>query len=136
MDALGYILTSDTPDIYIPVTIMYVNTKGMAYYPIYYPGAGWGYGYPSYGWGGYYYYYSWSYIPTYYSYNQGSVLIDWIDIKNRKPPLPGDSIWRTENVWNMGISGLVSGNSEAERNKRISAAVDVGFKQSPYLTNK
>ena len=133
----GYTLVnpSDTPDIYIPVTISYVNTRGVAYYPVYSPGWGWGYGYPGYGygygyWGGYY---SWGYIPTTFSYDQGSILIDFIDIKNRKDPLPGDSVYRVETVWNMGISGLLRDSEESDRNDRIKAAINKGFEQSPYL---
>lgn len=137
MDAYGYVLTTDTPDIYIPVTISYINTKGVTYYPIYSPGWGWGYGYPGYGygygygWGGYY---SWGYIPTTFNYDQGSVLVDWLDLKNRKPPLSGDTIWRVETVWNMGISGLIENSkSTSDRDNRLEAAISKGFEQSPYL---
>lgn len=135
MDAYGYQMTAatDTPDIYIPVTISYINTTGVSYYPIYSPG--YGYGYPGYGYGyGGGYYYGWSYIPTSYSYDQGSILIDWIDVKNRKDPIAPDTVWIVEQVWSMGISGLnEESGSEDERNEKIKKAIDIGFNQSTYL---
>lgn len=132
MEKYGYVLTNDSSDvdIYIPITITYVNTKGVAYYPIYSPG--YGYGYPGYGYGYGYggYYYSWSYIPTYFSYDQGSVLINWLDIKNKKAPIAPDTNYRVESVWDMAISGLLSDQPD---NDRIKAAIGKGFEQSPYL---
>jgi len=125
-------LATDTPDIYIPVSITYINTKGVSYYPIYggYSGWGWG-GYPSYGYGGYYYYYP-TYVPTYYEYDQGSIHIDWMDLETAKQ-IAGDTIWYVENMWNMTVSGLMRNATDADRNARLEAAIDQGFKQSPYL---
>lgn len=135
MDNYGYVLTTDTPDVYIPVTITYINTKGVAYYPVYSPGYGYGYGYPYYGYGYGYggYYYSWGYIPTTFSYDQGSVVIDMVDLKNRKAPIAPDTVWRVENVWNLAISGLIIDEADNDRNERLEAAIDKGFEQSSYL---
>ncbi len=134
MDAYGYQLskdTLDTPDVYIPVNIIYYNTQGVSWNPIYMPGWGWGWGYPGYGWGGGWSYWGW--IPTTYSFDQGTLAIDWLDIKNRRPPIAPDTNWRIDNVWNMNISGLVQGLNEKERNEKLNRAIDIGFEQSPYL---
>jgi len=122
--------TNNVPDIYIPITVTYINTKGVAYYPIYSPGWGWGYGGGYYGsWGGGYY--NWGYIPTTFSYDQGSLIIDWIDVKNRR--IVNDSVVLTDIVWDMGISGLIENSTGQDRTDRLNAAIDKGFEQSPYL---
>lgn len=140
MDAMGYTFiprdqvdSNNVPDIYIPITVTYTNTSGINYYPIYSPGWGYGYGYPGYGYGYGYgsYYYSWSYVPTYFSYDQGSLLIDWIDLKNAD--VINDTIILADNIWNMGISGLIENTDDSDREERIYDAIDLGFEQSPYL---
>jgi len=119
------------PNIYIPVSVTYINTKGASYVPVYggYPGWGWG-GYPSYGWGGSYYYYP-TYVPTYYSYDQGSLHINFMDISTAKQFQ--DTIWEVNTTWDMTVSGLMRSASGDERNARLKVAIDQGFKQSPYL---
>ncbi len=124
--------STNIPDIYIPITVSYVNTSGVAYYPIYSPGYGWGYGGGYYGgwYGGYYGY--WNYYPTSYSYDQGSLLIDWLDVKNGK--ILNDSIFISDIVWNLSITGIIENSSPGQdRTDRLHKAIDTGFEQSPYL---
>lgn len=141
MNAIGYIPwdgdSNNIPDIYIPVTFTYINVQGVNHYPIYWGGGGYGWGYPSWGYGGYPYYNSWGYGSSYYNYDKGSVMIDWIDLKNRFPILSpsGDTTaWSTNVIWNMGIGGILESNvSESARLDRIKAGIDQGFYQSQYL---
>ena len=125
---------TDTPDIYIALTVTYINTKGVSYYPIYWGGGGYGWGYPSYGYGGSWYYPSYTWVPSYYSYDQGSLLVDWMDLKNAVLVPDNDtSFYRVNVVWDCTISGLVRNSTDADRNTRMRAAIDQGYKQSTYL---
>lgn len=142
MNAINYIPftfnadSSNIPDIYIPVTFTYINVQGVNHYPIYWGGGGYGWGYPSWGYGGYPYYNSWGYGSSYYNYDKGSVMIDWVDLKNRDTniSLSGDTSYYTNVIWNMGIGGILESNvSEATRLERIQTGIDQGFYQSPYL---
>ena len=142
MQALGYrkidsSVSNETPDIYIPVVISYISTKGVSYQPIYWGGGGYGWGYPSYGWGGYYYP-TYSFVPQYYSYDSGSLLIDWMDLKNARPPnyiIPEDTIPEIDIVWHAGISGLIRNSTDEDRNARVKVAIEQAFRQSSsYLT--
>ena len=139
MLAYGYVFipldsadSTNKPDIYIPITISYINTSGVAYYPIYSPGYGWGYGGGYYGgWYGSYYGY-WNYIPTTYSFDMGTLMIDWLDAKNGK--ILNDSIIVTDVVWNMTINSILENSTAGQdRTERLNTAIDKGFEQSPYL---
>ncbi|HAW52693.1 MAG TPA: hypothetical protein DCX54_10260 [Flavobacteriales bacterium] len=136
MENYGYtaVAATDTPDIYVSLTVTYINTKGVDYYPIYWGGGGYGYGYPYYGYGGSWYYPSYTWVPSYYSYDQGSLLIDWMDIKNAVRIPDNDTVYyKVDVVWDCTISGLVRNSTDADRNSRFKAAIDQGFEQSPYL---
>lgn len=135
MNEYGYVQWDSTqspkPDIFIAITISYIDMTGIDYYPIFWGGSGYSYGYPHYGFNGYYYY-DLGYVPGYYNYALGSMMIDWIDIKNqvRYPP---DTAWYAENIYNMGISGVVENAPPSSLKDRLTAAIEQGFRQSGYL---
>jgi hypothetical protein len=134
MVSYGYMPVNpgDTPDVYIALNVSYLTVSGVSYYPIY--GGGYGWGYPYYGYGYGWYYPTYSYVPSYYSYDQGSLLIDWMDLKNANIIPDNDTVFYQVSVeWNLSINGLVRTSSENDRVSRLSAAIDQGFKQSPYL---
>lgn len=134
----GYLPVSnptDTPDVYISLTVSYINTTSLTFYPIFWGGAG-GWGYPYYGWGGGYYYPSYNWVPSVTSYDQGTMIIDWMDIKNAVAIPDNDtSFYNIDVEWEMVINGLVRNSSDADRLSRLQAAISQGFEQSPYLKN-
>lgn len=141
MDAFGYQFIDDPEnvdpddvDLIINVTVLYINQKGVVYYPIYWSGGGYGgyYGYPYYwGWGGGWNYY-WTWVPSYYNYDVGSLVVDILDFKNRDtvPITPDSSRINMEIAWSSGMTGIPDSKVNYDR---LLPAIDQSFLQSPYL---
>lgn len=96
----------------------------------YYYGGYWNYYYNPY----YYYWYGWYgwYYPYYYPYviyvptNQGTIIIDLVDLKN------AHSAEKFVVIWNAIISGYLDANNNINLQRAVEA-VDQSFTQSPYL---
>ena len=72
-----------------------------------------------YGYGGYYYY---PYVQT-YAYNTGSLVIEFVDLKNATPN-------KYEVIWNAYMGDLFNAVNQLQQSLD---AVDQAFEQSPYL---
>lgn len=116
----GYTRVSkdSTPDLGIDVSIIVDENIGSYTY--------WG-GYPGYwGWYGYSYWYSYP-TTTYYRYEQGTLVMNMIDIKNKD-----DVSKELPVIWNNIAAGLVSDNVNYNYS-RIERAINTMFEQSPYV---
>jgi hypothetical protein len=116
MNARGYkeTLIQDSADIGVSVVTITVTTVGT-----YYPGYWWGYG----GYYPYYPYYPYSYT---YSYSTGTLIMDFIDLKNADA-----STGKTQALWTSFCNGVL-GVSASDAALAIDA-VNQSFVQSPYI---
>ena len=120
MNSRGYTRVSkdSTPDLGIDCSML--NDQNIGSYTYWY-------GYPSYwGWGGYSYWYSWP-STSYYTYEQGTVVMNMVDLKNRN-----DLDKELVVVWNNVATGLVT-TSSTSNGSRIDRAFNTMFEQSPYV---
>ncbi len=133
MDALNYVQVDDIADADLAVDVGAVLTTNVVVTPgypgywapcgIYWCQPGFGWGYPGYGYG--YPYYP---GPTVSSWESGTLLIDFLDLKNFDP----DEDENIGAVWSAIIRGVTEA-SQSEIRSRIKTTVDQSFEQSPYL---
>ncbi len=128
MEKRGFIYTPDNPDADLGIQMTYVIKTER--YVQYYRDPYWWLDYPGYWspgfWGnytGFYYTY-----PVTYSYSTNSLMIDMV---NLTVPKTGNEA--LEVVWSSYIGGPASSSLNYDV-KRMKAAVDQAFVQSPYLT--
>lgn len=113
---LTQVAVKDNPDIGISVFVVNnYNLFTQVYYPNYYSGY---YGYGS--------YYSYPIINT-YARNTGSLVIEWVDLKNK---LPGNKV---KVVWKAVLGDVYSTVDLIPQTER---GIDQAFLQSPYLKSE
>ncbi len=127
MEKLGYIYTPSNPDTQLGIQLTYVEKteRYVQYYddpywwldyPGYWPSGYWG------NWTGWYYPY-----PVSYTYTTNALITDMVDLTGEEKE--GNKL---EIVWSCYIGGPASASLNYDV-KRMSAAVDQAFAQSPYL---
>jgi hypothetical protein len=119
MNNLGYIrvASNENPDIGVNVyAVKDLNLFQQVIYPNYYYS-----GY--YGYGGYYYY---PYVQT-YAYNTGSLVVEFVDLKNAAANK------KYSVIWNAYMGDLFNAVNQLDQSVE---AVNQAFKQSPYLQVK
>lgn len=126
MEKLGYIYLPSNPDAQLGIQVTFAeNTqKFVRYYddpywwldyPGYWPAGYWG------NWTGWYYPY-----PVVYSYTTNALITDMVDLT------AGEQDGKLKIIWSCYIGGPASASINYDV-KRMSAAVDQAFVQSPYL---
>ena len=126
MEKAGFIYTPSNPDADLGVQLTYVikTERYVKYYddpywwldyPGYWPASYWG------NWTGWYYPY-----PVVYTYTTNALIADMVDLT------AGEQNGKLKIVWACYIGGPASGSINYDV-KRMSAAVDQAFAQSPYL---
>ena len=126
MEKLGYIYLPSNPDAQLGIQVTYAEDtqRFVQYYddpywwldyPGYWPASYWG------NWTGWYYPY-----PVVYTYTTNALIADMVDLT------AGEQNGKLKIVWSCYIGGPASGSINYDV-KRMSAAVDQAFAQSPYL---
>lgn len=126
MEKLGYIYLPSNPDAQLGLQVTYAEDtqRFVQYYddpywwldyPGYWPAGYWG------NWTGWYYPY-----PVVYSYTTNALITDMVDLT------AGEENGKLKIVWSCYIGGPASASINYDV-KRMSAAVDQAFEQSPYL---
>ena len=126
MEKLGYIYLPSDPDAQLGIQVTYAEDtqRFVQYYddpywwldyPGYWPASYWG------NWTGWYYPY-----PVVYTYTTNALIADMVDLT------AGEQNGKLKIVWSCYIGGPASGSINYDV-KRMSAAVDQAFAQSPYL---
>ena len=127
MENLGYIYTPDNPDadLGIQMTFVIKTERYVKYYndpywwldyPGYWPSGYWG------NWSGFYYP-----RPVTYTYTTNALLADIVNLTTEEDGKP------LEILWTSYIGGAASSSLQNDI-KRMEAAVDQAFAQSPYIT--
>ena len=127
MENLGYIYTPSNPDadLGIQLTYMIKTERYVQYYddpywwldyPGYWPSGYWG------NWSGFYYP-----RPVTYTYTTNALLADIVNLTTEEDGKP------LEILWTSYIGGAASSSLQNDI-KRMEAAVDQAFAQSPYIT--
>ena len=127
MEKLGYIYLPSNPNAQLGIQVTYAEDteRFVQYYddpywwldyPGYWPAGYWG------NWTGWYYPY-----PVVYSYTTNALIADMVDLT------AGELNGKLKIVWSCYIGGPASASINYDV-KRMSAAVDQAFAQSPYLT--
>ena len=126
MEKLGYIYLPSNPDAQLGLQVTYAEDtqRFVQYYddpywwldyPGYWPAGYWG------NWTGWYYPY-----PVVYSYTTNALIADMVDLT------AGEQDGKLKIIWSCYIGGPASASINYDV-KRMSAAVDQAFAQSPYL---
>lgn len=126
MEKLGYIYLPSDPDAQLGLQVTFAeNTQRFVRYyddpywwldyPGYWPAGYWG------NWTGWYYPY-----PVVYSYTTNALITDMVDLT------AGEQDGKLKIIWSCYIGGPASASINYDV-KRMSAAVDQAFEQSPYL---
>ena len=126
MEKLGYIYLPSNPDAQLGIQVTYAEDtqKFVQYYddpywwldyPGYWPAGYWG------NWTGWYYPY-----PVVYTYTTNALIADMVDLT------AGEENGKLKIIWSCYIGGPASASINYDV-KRMSAAVDQAFAQSPYL---
>ena len=126
MEKLGYIYLPSNPDAQLGLQVTFAeNTQRFVRYyddpywwldyPGYWPAGYWG------NWTGWYYPY-----PVVYSYTTNALITDMVDLT------AGEQDGKLKIIWSCYIGGPASASINYDV-KRMSAAVDQAFVQSPYL---
>ena len=126
MEKLGYIYLPSNPDAQLGIQVTYAEDtqRFVQYYedpywwldyPGYWPAGYWG------NWTGWYYPY-----PVVYTYTTNALIADMVDLT------AGEQGGKLKIVWSCYIGGPASASINYDV-KRMSAAVDQAFAQSPYL---
>lgn len=126
MEKLGYIYLPSDPDAQLGLQVTFAeNTQRFVRYyddpywwldyPGYWPAGYWG------NWTGWYYPY-----PVVYSYTTNALITDMVDLT------AGEQDGKLKIIWSCYIGGPASASINYDV-KRMSAAVDQAFVQSPYL---
>lgn len=126
MEKLGYIYLPSNPDAQLGLQVTFAeNTQRFVRYyddpywwldyPGYWPAGYWG------NWTGWYYPY-----PVVYSYTTNALITDMVDLT------AGEQDGKLKIIWSCYIGGPASASIKYDV-KRMSAAVDQAFVQSPYL---
>ena len=126
MEKLGYIYLPSNPDAQLGLQVTYAEDtqRFVQYYddpywwldyPGYWPAGYWG------GWTGWYYPY-----PVVYTYTTNALITDMVDLT------AGEENGKLKIIWSCYIGGPASASINYDV-KRMSAAVDQAFEQSPYL---
>ncbi len=120
---------NQTPDFMVTVTAFTIpvfNYAAWGNYWGWYPGWSW-FGWGA-GWGGYYPWYPWyagGY--SYYAYDEGTLVIDMLDVKNADSQSK-----RIPVLWSGVNTGILAG-SKVYLCDRLARGIDQCFLQSPYL---
>ena len=127
MEKAGYIYTPSNPDADLGIQLTYIikTERYVQYYngdpywwldyPGYWPAGYWG------DWTGWYYPY-----PVVYSYTTNALIADIVDLT------AGEENGKLKIIWSCYIGGPASSSINYDV-KRMSAAVDQAFAQSPYI---
>ena len=126
MEKLGYIYLPSNPDAQLGIQVTYAEDteRFVQYYddpywwldyPGYWPAGSWG------NWTGWYYPY-----PVVYTYTTNALIADMVDLT------AGEENGKLKIIWSCYIGGPASASISYDV-KRMSAAVDQAFAQSPYL---
>ena len=126
MEKLGYIYLPSNPDAQLGIQVTYAEDteRFVQYYddpywwldyPGYWPAGYWG------NWTGWYYPY-----PVVYTYTTNALIADMVDLT------AGEENGKLKIIWSCYIGGPASASISYDV-KRMSAAVDQAFAQSPYL---
>ena len=126
MEKLGYIYLPSNPDAQLGIQVTYAEKteRYVQYYddpywwldyPGYWPAGYWG------NWTGWYYPY-----PVTYTYTTNALITDMVDLT------AGEENGKLKIIWSCYIGGPASASINYDV-KRMSAAVDQAFTQSPYL---
>ena len=126
MEKLGFIYLPSNPDAELGIQVTYAEDteRFVQYYddpywwldyPGYWPAGYWG------GWTGWYYPY-----PVVYSYTTNALIADIVDLT------AGEENGKLKIIWSCYIGGPASSSINYDV-KRMSAAVDQAFAQSPYI---
>jgi hypothetical protein len=126
MEKLGYIYLPSSPDAQLGLQVTYAeNTERFVRYyddpywwldyPGYWPSGYWG------NWTGWYYPY-----PVTYTYTTNALITDMVDLTSE------ENEGKLKIIWSCYIGGPASASIKYDV-KRMSAAVDQAFAQSPYL---
>jgi hypothetical protein len=126
MENRGYIYTPSNPDAQLGIQVTFIqetqryvqyNTDPYWWlgYPGYWPSGYWG------NWTGWYYPY-----PVTYTYTTNALIADMVDLT------AGEENGKLKIIWSCYIGGPASASINYDV-KRMSAAVDQAFAQSPYL---
>ncbi|MBR2132101.1 MAG: DUF4136 domain-containing protein [Oscillospiraceae bacterium] len=126
MEKLGYIYLPSNPDAQLGIQVTYAEDtqRFVQYYddpywwldyPGYWPAGYWG------DWTGWYYPY-----PVVYTYTTNALIADMVDLT------AGEENGKLKIIWSCYIGGPASASINYDV-KRMSAAVDQAFVQSPYL---
>lgn len=126
MEKLGYIYLPSNPDAQLGIQVTYAEDtqRFVQYYddpywwldyPGYWPAGYWG------NWTGWYYPY-----PVVYSYTTNALITDMVDLT------AGEQNGKLKIIWSCYIGGPASASINYDV-KRMAAAVDQAFAQSPYL---
>lgn len=126
MEKLGYIYLPSNPDAQLGIQVTYAEEteRFVQYYddpywwldyPGYWPAGYWG------NWTGWYYPF-----PVTYTYTTNALIADMVDLT------AGEEDGKLKIIWSCYIGGPASANINYDV-KRMSAAVDQAFAQSPYL---
>ena len=126
MEKLGYIYLPSNPEAQLGIQVTYAEDteRFVQYYddpywwldyPGYWPAGYWG------NWTGWYYPY-----PVVYTYTTNAVIADMVDLT------AGEENGKLKIIWSCYIGGPTSASISYDV-KRMSAAVDQAFAQSPYL---
>jgi len=126
MEKLGYIYLPSNPDAQLGLQVTYAEDtqRFVQYYddpywwldyPGYWPAGYWG------NWTGWYYPY-----PVVYSYTTNALITDMVDLT------AGEENGKLKIIWSCYIGGPASASINYDV-KRMAAAVDQAFEQSPYL---
>jgi hypothetical protein len=126
MEKLGYIYLPSNPDAQLGIQVTYAERteRFVQYYddpywwldyPGYWPAGYWG------NWTGWYYPY-----PVTYTYTTNALIADMVDLT------AGEENGKLKIIWSCYIGGPASASINYDV-KRMSAAVDQAFAQSPYL---
>ena len=128
MEKLGYIYTPSNPDADLGIQLTYIikTERYLQYYdndpywwldyPGYWPSGYWG------NWSGFYYP-----RPVTYTYTTNALLADIVNLTTEEDGKP------LEILWTSYIGGAASSSLQNDI-KRMEAAVDQAFAQSPYIT--
>ena len=127
MEKLGYIYTPSNPDADLGIQVTYIikTEKYVQYYddpywwldyPGYWPSGYWG------NWTGFYYP-----RPVTYTYTTNALLADIVNLTTEEDGKPLEILWTS-------YIGGAAGSSVQNDVKKMEAAVDQAFVQSPYIT--